>query len=288
MNIRHFAFAAFSACAAVAHAQVAAPLYRVNQPYSTQAVPTSGGEAALDLRGTRSTLLLGVYEGASDGPNVRLLEYADRDVETKIQSFTRETIRRSTIIDSLDEGRLERRNRAWGVSLGFQTGPVTLRVAHQNKHVASVAPAMSLGNIMDAKNSLLAASVNLGQAKVYAAYSANRGWGSSPLWNPDNPYSAALSATPSTDSRDIMTGVAIPFGATTFLASYIRKNDRDLANLDTSQFAFGASHALSRHTDFYTAFSHTTNRSGRGYALDRRNGVGAADSAINVGMRHSF
>lgn len=286
MNTRRLAFAVLSACAAAAQAQAQFPLYHVNQPYRAAGLPNRGGEAQLDLRAARSTLSLGLFEGASDGASVRLLEYADRDVEQQIQNFTRESSRRSMLADSLDEGRLERRNRAWGMSLGFQTGPVSVRVAHQNKHVASTAPAMALGNLMDAKNSILAASVKLGRAKVYAAYSANRGWGSSPLWNPDNPYSAALSATPSTDSRDLMTGIAIPFGATTLLASWIRKNDRDLANRDTSQFAFGASHALSRRTDFYGAFSHTSNLSGRGLAIGR--GPGTADSALSVGMRHSF
>jgi predicted porin len=279
MNSRHLLFAVLSACAAAAHGQ--------GVLYGVPSQPITGGEAKLDLRGGRSTVSLGLFEGASDGATVRLLEYADEEVEHKVQNFTRDTLRRRPEIDTFSESRLERRNRAWGMSLGFQTGPVAIRVAHQNKHVAKVTPAMALGNIMDAKNSILAASVNVGRAKVYAAYSANRGWGSSPLWNPDNPYSASLNASPSTDSRDLMTGVAVPFGATTFLASWIRKNDRDLANRDTSQFAFGASHALSRRTDFYAAYSHTTHVSGRGVAISR-SGPGAADSAVSMGMRHSF
>ena len=179
-------------------------------------------------------------------------------------------------------------NRAWGVSLGLERGAWTLRVAHQNRNAVQITPSTPLGNNMDAKNSIAAVNVKLGPAIAYAAYSANRGWGGSPLWNPDNPYSASFSSTPSTDSRDVLVGVAVPRGATTYLASFIRKNDRDLANRDADQLAFGATYAMSRRTDFYAAYSHTRNRNGLraapGTALD----AGANWSAINVGMRHAF
>ena len=288
-TVRIALVAAFSACAAVAHAQSADPFYRLPQPYTKGILPpASAGEARFKLQGKRGTLSLGLFEGAADGPSERLLEYVDGDVERKVGYFAREPVRRSSALENLEPGRFERRNRAWGMSIGFSAGPLAIRAAHQNKHVARVAPAMDIGNKMDAKNSILAANVDLGGAKVYAAYSANRGWGSTPLWNPDNPYSAVLNTSPSTDSRDLMAGLAVPYGRTTFLASFIRKNDRDLANRDTRQLAFGASHALSRKTDFYTAVSYTTNLDGAGYAIGRRNGVGAGVSAINIGMRHSF
>ncbi len=190
----------------------------------------------------------------------------------------------------IDEG-IDRRalsNRAWGVSVGMQAGPVQFRVAHQNKNVAKVAPAMPLGNRMDAKNSILAASVDLGLVKAYTAYSANRGWGSSPLWNPDNPYGALMASTPSTDSRDVLVGLALPLGRrTTLLASFIRKNDRDLANRDADQFAFGGTYTISRRTDFYAAYTHTQLRAAGGFGP----GTSIApnnSSALNIGMRHSF
>lgn len=179
-------------------------------------------------------------------------------------------------------------NRAWGISVGLERGGIMLRVAHQNKNVAKVAPAMVLGNTLAAKNSIIAANVQVGIAKVYAAYSASRGWGTSPLWNPDNPYGAALAATPSTDSRDKLVGVAVPFGETTLLASFIRKNDRDLANHDADQLALGATYAVSRRTDFYTTWSLTKSRSISGTAIDSSVMPGSMNRAINIGMRHSF
>ncbi len=179
-------------------------------------------------------------------------------------------------------------NRAWGMTLGYDLGPISLRAAHQNRHVAQVQLYNLVGSNMDAKNSIVAANLRMRWGTAYAAYAANRGWGSSPLYNPDNPYSAGVASTSSTDSRDMLAGVAVPITrSTTFLASFIRKNDRDLANRDARQFAIGASYVVSRRTDFYAAFSHTVNTNGTGILVGdsvRPNG----SSAVNVGMRHAF
>jgi predicted porin len=179
-------------------------------------------------------------------------------------------------------------DRAWGMSIGYDYGALSLRAAHQNRHVAQVHLYDLVGNNMDAKNSLIAANLRTRWGTAYAAYSANRGWGSSPLYNPDNPYGAGVASTSSTDSRDTLVGVAMPMTrSTTFLASVIHKNDRDLANRDASQVAVGASYVVSRSTDFYAAYSHTVNTSGTGVTIG-----GAArpsgSSAVNVGMRHAF
>ncbi|WP_440963713.1 porin [Massilia sp. GER05] len=179
-------------------------------------------------------------------------------------------------------------DRAWGMTIGFDYGPVSLRAAHQNRHVAQVHLYDLAGSNMDAKNSLIAANLHTRWGTAYAAYSANRGWGSSPLYNPDNPYGAGVASTSSTDSRDTLVGVAVPITrSTTFLASFIHKNDRDLANRDANQFAIGASYVVSRSTDFYAAFSRTVNTNGTGILIG-----GAArpsgSSAVNVGMRHAF
>ena len=179
-------------------------------------------------------------------------------------------------------------NRAWGVSIGFEHGPLTIRAAHQNRNAAPVAPATPMGNNLDAKNAIVAANLRVGSATAYAAYSATRGWGNSPLFNPDNPYSASMASAPSTDSRDVLVGLALPCGPTTLLASYVRKNDRNLLNRDANQVAFGASHALSRHTDFYASYSRITNRNDAGNTVGNGGLRVAGSSALNLGMRHGF
>jgi predicted porin len=174
------------------------------------------------------------------------------------------------------------------MTVGVDMGVVSLRAAHQNRHVAQVHLYDLAGSNMDAKNSLIAANLRMRWGTAYAAYAANRGWGGSPLYNPDNPYGAGVASTSSTDSRDTIVGVAVPMTrATTFLASFIHKNDRDLANRDADQFAVGASYVVSRKTDFYAALSHTVTTNGNGVLIggaSRLNG----SSAVNVGMRHAF
>jgi predicted porin len=179
-------------------------------------------------------------------------------------------------------------DRAWGMTVGVDYGAFSLRAAHQNRHVAEVQLYNLAGNNMDAKNSIVAANLRTRWGTAYAAYAANRGWGSSPLYNPDNPYGAGVASTASTDSRDTIAGIAVPMTrSTTFLASFIHKNDRDLANRDANQFALGASYVVSRKTDFYAAVSHIINTNGTGNLIG-----GAArpsgSSAVNVGMRHAF
>ncbi|MBQ5948249.1 porin [Massilia sp. ST3] len=174
--------------------------------------------------------------------------------------------------------------RAWGMSLGFSAGPLTIRAAHQNRNVAKVTRYDQVGISMAAKNSIAAANMRFGWGTAYAAYSASRGWGSSPLFNPDNPYGAGIATTPSTNSRDVLAGVAVPIGhATTLLASYIRKNDRDLANNDARQIAVGASYAVSRRMDFYAACSRIQHLNGPAPGLRAGSGM-----AVNVGMRRAF
>jgi predicted porin len=179
--------------------------------------------------------------------------------------------------------------RAWGMTVGIEAGPLTVRAAHQNLSAVRVQLNSKTSNDTVSRNSILAANLRLGWGTAYAAYSMSRGWASSPLFNPDNPYGAGLARTASTDSRDVLLGMAVPVsGRTTLLASFIRKDDRDPANQDADQVALGASYALSRRTDFYGAWSHIRNRNGAAYTVGNASARGNGNSAINIGMRHAF
>jgi predicted porin len=174
--------------------------------------------------------------------------------------------------------------RAWGMTVGFNAGPFTIRAAHQNRNVAKITRYDQVGISMAAKNAIIAANLRLGWGTAYAAYSASRGWGSSPLFNPDNPYGAGITTIASTDSRDVLAGVAMPVSrATTLLASYIRKDDRDPANRDARQIAVGATYAVSRKLDFYAAYSHIRHLNG-----NRDVNGASGGGAINLGMRRAF
>ncbi len=174
-------------------------------------------------------------------------------------------------------------NRAYGVSLAADAGPFTFRVAHQSKSAVSIDRTTLLGNTGAARNSILAVNTSFFGGTAYAAFSVNRGTRSSPFWNPENPYAASLPITSIGNSRDMLLGMAYPVGKTTFLAAVVRKNDRELANFDMDQAAVGASYSLSRKTDVYAAFSHSTVRSSAGVAREAMGG-----KMFNIGLRHGF
>jgi predicted porin len=179
--------------------------------------------------------------------------------------------------------------RAWGMTVGLEAGPLTVRAAHQNQSAVRVQLNSKTSNDTVARNSIVAANLRLGWGTAYAAYSLSRGWGSSPLFNPDNPYGAGLVRTASANSRDLLVGLAVPMSQrTTLLASVIQKDDRDPANQDARQVALGASHAVSPRTDFYAAYSRIANHNGAGYTVGNASARGNGNSAINVGMRHAF
>lgn len=299
MKASRLVVAALSACAGLACAQPPVSLYGVLETDAavdsvcSDCSVNSDSFPIFDPFSFRYLTLLDVgeaFHGVSEAPFALGAKRGGKRITGSVQYYSREDdsispATRHSIIDSRGNAN---GNRAWGMSLGLEHGGVTLRIAHQNKNVAKVNPNTSFGNNLSAKNSVIAANIKIGIAKAYAAYSASRGWGSSPLWNPDNPYGAAMSATASTDSRDTLVGVAVPMGATTFLASFIRKNDRDLANHDADQLALGATYALSRRTDFYTTCSLTKIRNIAGQAIDSSVMAGSKNAAVNIGMRHSF
>jgi predicted porin len=98
-----------------------------------------------------------------------------------------------------------------------------------------------------------------------------------------------VASSPSTDSRDVLLGVAVPVGrSTTLLASFIHKNDRDRANRDANELAFGASYIVNRRTDFYAAYSFIQNISAAGIPRSSADAIGRGSSALSIGMRHAF
>jgi predicted porin len=178
-------------------------------------------------------------------------------------------------------------NRAYAATLGYAGSRVNLTVARQRKNNFIAADASMPGLDASATNTLVAANFKFGAATAYAAYGRNKGAGSSP-WDASNPYGALVLSRPSTNSHDVLLGLSVPYGATTFMASYIRKDDRDPANRDANQVAVGMTYALSRRTDFYASFAKIQNRNGAGYTVGNATEAGHGDRAVNIGLRHAF
>ena len=220
----------------------------------------------------------GGLAGSASGASDRIRSEDSISYQGRFNNFTAGSSWGRGDIDGSPSG------RAWGMTAGFKLGPFTIRAAHQNRNVAKVTRINQVDITMAAKNSIVAANYRMSWGTAYAAYSASRGWVSSPLFNPDNPYGAGIRTTPSTDSRDVLAGVAVPINhATTLLASFIRKNDRDPGNRDARQLAVGATYAVSRRLDFYAAYSHIQHTGGIHDIGSRGSG-----GAVNVGMRRAF
>ena len=177
-------------------------------------------------------------------------------------------------------------NRAFGAMIGYANGPFNISIAHQRKD-DPVVPAGTVQLDQAASNTLVAANFNFGAGTAYAAFGRDRGAGSSP-WDASNPYGAVALATPSTDSRDALIGVSVPRGAFTFMASYIRKDDRSMLDQDADQIAVGMTYAFSKRTDVYTSFAKIHNKNGAFYTVGNATSAGNGDRAINIGLRHSF
>ena len=149
-----------------------------------------------------------------------------------------------------------------GAAVGYANGPLNVRLGFHGRNNDTVTTQTGSG-----RSTLLGATYNFGPVKLHAAYGINKGLNSSPLRNTVNPY-GTTPIVASTDSADILVGVTVPFGVQhTFLASYIRKNDKTTLNQDADQFALGYRYALSKRTDLYAMYAHIKNKNGAPYTV---------------------
>lgn len=151
-------------------------------------------------------------------------------------------------------------NQQYGLSVGYANGPLLVKFAH---HTAD-----NMLGTDDTKNTLLVGKWDFGIAAASAGYNQTKGFGD-------------------IDTRDWMLGVSVPFGASTILASWIKKDDRN-ANNDADQWAIGYTYALSKRTNFYASYASISNDNAAAYTVGNATESGSGDKAFNVGIRHSF
>ena len=180
--------------------------------------------------------------------------------------------------------------RQLGAAFAYAKGRLHARLAHNHKNNDTPTD-RTQGT---GRNTLLAANYNFGAAKAFMAYGIDKGANSAILptkaGNP-NPFGAIAPQklpTASLDSRDLLLGVAVPFGASTILASYILKDDKGSLNQDADQWALGYTHALTKRTSLYSSYARIKNENGAGYTVGNNSDVGTGDQAFNLGIRHSF
>ncbi len=173
--------------------------------------------------------------------------------------------------------------RALGGSFGYSNGPLNVRLAyhHRNNDTAL------LKNQDAARNTLLGANYDFGPAKLYFGYGVDRGLNSASLNNTAATFGGAA-PTASTDSRDLLLGVSLPFGVSTVVATYIRKDDRTIRNQDAQQYALAYMYGLSKRTDLYTSYALISNRNGAAYTEGNSEEPGIGNKQFTVGLRHRF
>ncbi len=146
-------------------------------------------------------------------------------------------------------------------SIGYDMKPVAVRLAHYEER-----------NIIDTdkiSSTLLAANMDFGMAKVFAAFADNDWYGA--------------------ESRDYLIGTTVPVGPHKFIASYIRKNGRGLnAANDANQLGVGYTYALSKRTNLYAAYGRINNDGAADYTVGNNSAGGTGDKAFNLGVRHLF
>ena len=181
--------------------------------------------------------------------------------------------------------------RQFGGSLGYSAGPLNVRLAynHKNTDVAGVPGGAAAVSNGIATNTILAANYDFKVVKAYAAYNVNKGVGSSPYGygNTANPY-GGLTPTPSSDSNDLLLGLNAPVGPGNLLATYMRKNDKNIANQDANSWGVGYLYPLSKRTTLYTVYGTVNNKNGADYTVANNSESGSGDKAYNIGVRHTF
>jgi predicted porin len=153
------------------------------------------------------------------------------------------------------------RSRQLGGSVGYAAGPLTIQLAHHRIENATATDRT--------RNTLLSANYAFKPVTVYASFALNKG-----------PAAA--------DSKDMLAGVAIPFGANKLLFSHVRHQDDTPADNDARQWGIAYDIQLSKRTDIYIAYAVIDNRNGAAFTVGNATDTGTGDKAFNLGLRHNF
>lgn len=124
---------------------------------------------------------------------------------------------------------------------------------------------------------MLAGTYDLNVAKLHVGLAEN-----------DNVLTGSSGAIRNADSRDWVAGANVPFGQSTFLVSYVRKDDRTALNQDAQQWGVGYTYSFSERTNLYTSFAQISNDNGAAYTVGNAMNVGTGEQQFNLGVRHSF
>lgn len=181
---------------------------------------------------------------------------------------------------------------SYGLGLGYANGPLNVQFGYHNLDT-STAPSAALPNAattQESKLAFLGATWNFGVIKLHGAYADTKN---------DNVGTAA--AVTDTKFRNYMLGVSAPIGAAGNLFASYSVNDNKtsgVTNADAQKAAIQYTHDLSKRTNLYVGYSHTSNDNGSRIGLlgtvpvagvpTLNAPAGESGSAFAVGVRHKF
>jgi len=164
-------------------------------------------------------------------------------------------------------------NSNYGIGAGYANGPLNVQFAYHNQdRLATVAP-LTVSPARENELMFLGATYNFGVVKLHGAYA-------------DTSISSA--GVPDLEFQNYMLGVSVPLGAAGNLFASYSVNDNKttgVTNADSQKAAIMYTYDLSKRTNLYTGYSHTSNDANVNLAGGPN---GQSNSAFNVGMRHKF
>jgi predicted porin len=138
-----------------------------------------------------------------------------------------------------------------------------------------------------ARNLLVGANYDFKVVKAWFGYEVNKGLNSAPLNNGAAVFGGAAPIA-STDSRDLLLGATLPFGASTIVLTYVMADDRTVHNQDARQMGGAYMVAFSKRSDIYTSYGVIRNRNGAAYTEGNSEEPGTGNRQFAVGLRHRF
>jgi predicted porin len=180
--------------------------------------------------------------------------------------------------------------RQFGASVGYVNGPLNVRLAYNNKNTDTVAAGTTAAVSRPiGHNALVAANYDFGPVRAYVTAGFDKGNGSAPLANANNPYGATVvRPVASLDGNEYLIGLSAQVWVGTLLASVQHKNDKTSFNQDATGWGVAYLYPLSKRTNLYGAYGSINNKNGAGYTVANNTEAGTGDKAFNLGVRHSF
>jgi predicted porin len=155
-------------------------------------------------------------------------------------------------------------NRETGAGLTYASGPAYAGLTYYEVNDAA-------GTGTGRKNYLLGGTYDFGVVKIHGLYQRS---------------TATSNVGP--HSADLMAGATVPLGGGNLMASFVKHDDRTVANQNANQVGVGYIYPLSKRTSVYTAFARIKNEHGAAFKVGNATEAGTGNKAFNLGVVHNF